>query len=473
MTATRSTKAEAQGAAGRAPFLVEQLAEFAIGEAAFPAAVIREGKRLILDQLGCQIAFSELPWSKAYLDMTRALGAGTGATVVYHGDSLSLDQAAFVNSAFGHGGEYDDTQLGSHTHSSAVVVPPVFAVAESRHLSGARALEAIVVGIEVMVRIGAAAAPHLDERGHHAPPVVGPFGAAAGSSRVLDLDVAQCANAMANSGSHASGTREYTRSGGTVKRVHCAIPAMSGLRSAMMAAFGITGPLSIIEGDRGILNLFAGGEFDLSRITDGLGRDYLITETAYKPVTSPWPSHAPLEAFGWLIDEHGLTPEEIEAIEVGTSRQAMNNIRTIKAPRDIMDAHYSLAYGLAVRLYRGGNMLHHYREEDLNDPRFLDLARRVEIKIDPISDEERVRLKNRSAIVTVVTRDGRRLDKRVQFSRGHPRNPMSDEELIAKFLDGVTPLLGKARSRELADRIWNIEALEDVGTLIAMTRKTA
>jgi 2-methylcitrate dehydratase PrpD len=251
------------------------------------------------------------------------------------------------------------------------------------------------------------------------------------------------------------------------------MPAMSGLRSAMMAAHGITGPLSIIEGDRGILNLFAGGEFELSRITDGLGSDYMIVETAYKPVTSPWPSHAPLEAFGALIDEHKLAPEDIASLLVGTSKQAWNNIRTIKAPRDIMDAHYSLAFGLAVRLYRGGNMLHHYREEDLADPRFLDFAQRVQITVDPIADEERIRLNNRAAIVTVKTRDGRTLTKRVQFSRGHPRNPMSDDELGAKFLGSVAPVLGEKRAKKLLDRIWNIEALDDVGKLMAMTCKAA
>ena len=80
--------------------------------------------------------FAVLPWSVAYLDAVKSLGTGTGATVVYHGDKLSLDQAAFVNSAFGHGGEFDDSQLGSNTHSGAVIVPTVMALAERQKLSG-------------------------------------------------------------------------------------------------------------------------------------------------------------------------------------------------------------------------------------------------------------------------------------------------------------------------------------------------
>ncbi len=450
----------------------EQLADFAIRQQDFPAPALNEGKRIILDQFACQIMFAVLPWSVAYLDAVKSLGTGTGATVVYHGDKLSLDQAAFVNSAFGHGGEFDDSQLGSNTHSGAVIVPTVMALAERQKLSGKDALNAVLIGVEVMVRVGAAAAPHLDEHGFHAPPVVGPFGAAAASCRLLGLTPMQCVHAFGIAGSHSSGTREYTRSGGTMKRIHCAIPAMSGLRSAMMAAHGITGPRTIIDGDRGILQCFA-GEFDLDRVTNGLGRDYLFVESAYKPITSPWPAHAPLEAFGWLIDQHHLTPEQVAAIEVGTSQQAMNNVRTIKAPRDIMDAQYSLVYGLAVRLFRGGNKFRDYREEDLTDPRFAELSRKVTIHVDPVCEEERLRLNNRAAIVTVVTTDGRRLEKRVQYSKGHPKNPFSNDELNAKFMDAVVPLLGRSRADQIAERVWHIEGMDDAAELVRLSVKPA
>ena len=297
-------------------------------------------------------------------------------------------------------------------------------------------------------------------------------GAAAASCRMMGLDVQHCVDAMGIAGSHAGGTREYTRSGGTMKRIHCAIPAMSGLRSAMMAAHGITGPRTIIEGDRGILQCYA-GEFDAARVTQGLGRDYLMVETAYKPITSPWPAHAPIEAFGWLIDQHHLVPDEIAAIEIGTSRQAMNNVHSIKAARDVMEAQYSLVHGLAVRMFRGGNRLSDYREEDLQDPRFHALSRKVEIKVDPICEEERLRLRNRAAVVTVVTTDGRRLEKRVQYSKGHPKNPLSNDELTAKFMDSVAPQLGSDRAKQIADTVWNIERASDASSLVKLCVKTA
>jgi 2-methylcitrate dehydratase PrpD len=450
------------------PTLAEQLAGFAIGQREFPDIAVREAKRIVLDQLACQVMFAVSPWSIAYLDAIRSLGTGRGATVVYHGTQLSIDQAAFINSAFGHGGEFDDTQLGSNTHSGATVVPTVLALAESHGLSGRQALEAVIVGVEVMVRIGAGAAPHLDEHGFHAPPVVGPFGAAAASCRGLGTDERVCVNAMGIAGSHAGGTREYTRSGGTMKRIHCAIPAMSGLRSAVMACHGITGPWTIIDGDRGILHCFA-GEPDPAKVVAGLGTEFLMVETAYKPITSPWPAHAPLESFGFLVDHHRLAVDAIEKIEVGTSSQAMKNIQTIKTPRDIMEAQYSLVHGLAVRLFRGGNRFQDYREEDLHDPRFAALARKVAIAVDPICDAERLRLNNRSAVVTVTTTDGRRLEKRVQFSKGHPRNPLTDDELTTKLIEGAEPFLGQLRALRIAEAVWDLEHLEQASTLIELT----
>jgi len=97
------------------------------------------------------------------------------------------------------------------------------------------------------------------------------------------------------------------------------------------------------------------------------------------------------------------------------------------------------------------------------------LSRKITIKLDPVCDEERLRLNNRSAVVTVVTTDGRRLERRVQFSKGHPRNPITDEELTAKFYDAASPLLGLARAKEIADAVWKIEEVPHASTLIKLT----
>jgi 2-methylcitrate dehydratase PrpD len=449
-------------------FVADRLADFAIHHKAFPPEVRNEAKRLVLDQLACQIASASFPWSAAYLRAIRSLGEGDGATVVYFGDTLPLDQAVFVNSTLGHGSEYDDTQLVSSNHSGAVVVPPVLAIAENKGLSGAAVVDALIVGLEIAIRAGTATVPHMFNRGHHIPVAAGPFGSAAASSRIMGHDTETCVNALAIAGSHAGGHLEYTHTGGSVKRCHCAIAATGGLRSSVMAANGITGPRSVFEGERGFLKTFA-GEYDLSVLTDGLGEKYHLLDTSYKTIASPYSAHGCLQAFDLCVREANLKAEDIESIEISTSSFTIKNVGSIIEPKGVLEAHFSLAFGCAVRLFRGGNGVYDYRHEDLADPRFLDIARRVVLKADPVAEEERVRLNARPATVRVSTRDGRLIEQRVVYSKGHPKNPLSHDELTAKFNNAVVPRLGEARAAEIAERVWKLESADNIGELIRLT----
>lgn len=450
--------------------LAAKIASFAISDAGFPEKVRREAKRILLDQIACQLAAAPLPWSLGYLAAEQALGGEPDATVVYHGARLRLDQVAMVNGAFGQGAEFDDTHLRSSTHSGAVIVPTVLAVAESRGLSGRAVVDAIVVGIETIIRLSTSVAPQLHDRGHHVPPATGPFGAAAAASRLLGFDHTITSNAIAIAGSHSTGLLEFTQAGGSIKRGHCGIAAMGGVRSALLAQNNITGPTEVLEGARGFFKCFA-GSYDADIAFNGWGEEFLFLEMGYKPMTSAFPAHAPLEAIGALKDEVGLTPEMIEKITIGTSVHSRDHVGIIRDPRDITDAHYSVAYSAAVRFYRGGNGFFDYRQEDLSDPRYKALQDKVEVVIDSIAEEEKRRLNSRGAIVTILTTDGRRLEKRIQYSKGHPMNPLTDEELEKKFHDTVSPRLGEKRASELHDRVANVERIDNAGELVWLTVK--
>ena len=448
--------------------LAARIARFAIASGDFPASVRREAKRILLDQIACQLAAAPLPWSMGYLAAEQHLGGTPAATVIYHGTRLRLDQVAMVNGAFGQGAEFDDTHLRSSTHSGAVIVPTVLAIAEMKGLGGRAVLDAIVVGIETIIRLSTSVAPQLHERGHHVPASVGPFGAAAAASRLLGLDREVAGNAIAIAASHSTGLLEFTQSGGSIKRGHCGIAAMAGVRSALLARHGITGPTAALEGARGFFRCFA-GSYDVAIANEGWGSEFIFLEMGYKPMTSAFPAHAPLEAIGDLIDEHGLKPDMVERIVIGTSTHSRHHVGVIRNPRDITDAHYSVAFGAAVRFYRGGNGFFDYREEDLGDPRFLALQDKVEVVHDEIAEDEKRRFNSRGAVVTITTTDGRRLEKRIRYSKGHPMNPLSDGDLEKKFRETVTPRLGSERAERLIEVIADVESLENAGALIALT----
>ena len=148
-----------------------RLAAFAVETRSFPPEAIEQATRMMVDGIACQVAFASLPWSRAYRDAIASLGSGDGATVVYYGDRLSIDAAAFLNSAFMHANEFDDTHLGSGTHPGSIVLTPSLALAEQRRRSGRQVLEAMIVGTEVTVD---ASAPHLHDNAFPAPTACGP-----------------------------------------------------------------------------------------------------------------------------------------------------------------------------------------------------------------------------------------------------------------------------------------------------------
>src|SRR5215207_7750140 len=88
-----------------------------------PEDVREHARRFILDNIGCQIAGATLPWSRSYYDVLRGTRSGAGATIAYFGDKLAPDEVSFINSAFNHANETDDTHLKSPTHPGNIAMP--------------------------------------------------------------------------------------------------------------------------------------------------------------------------------------------------------------------------------------------------------------------------------------------------------------------------------------------------------------
>ena len=167
--------------------LGEWVAATGLGD--LPEDVVHDIKRLILDQLGCQVGCARLPWSRAVLGAFRGLSGSGPATVVVFGDRLPAGEAAFVNSVFAHGNEIDDAHIEFRTHPGSVVIPAALAASQAAEgVTGDRLLVSIAVGCEVMLRVADAAGSALkDVRFHNTSSSVGPFGAAAAVARVLGL----------------------------------------------------------------------------------------------------------------------------------------------------------------------------------------------------------------------------------------------------------------------------------------------
>ena len=197
-------------------------------------------------------------------------------TAIGHARTLSAAGAALVNGTAAHGEDFDDTFEGGPVHAGAVVVPAVLAACERHDPDGAAALRGIAVGVEALCRLSLVAPKAVHKAGFHPTAVFGAMGAAAGVAAALGLDRRQTVDALGIAGSMASGIIEYLAEGAWTKRMHAGWAAQSGLRAALMARAGFSGPRTVFEGTHGLFHGFAhttDGNYDalLGDFGDALG----------------------------------------------------------------------------------------------------------------------------------------------------------------------------------------------------------
>jgi len=450
----------------------KQLAEWVseLDLKSLPTPVIESMKLFLLDNIGCIIGGATVPWSATYYNVIRQTRSGHHSTVAFFGDKLSPDDAAFLNSTFNHANETDDTHLKSPTHPGGIATPASLALGEYAACTGEDLLLAMIAAYEVQIRIAWACSPYLIYRGHHPPVGVGPFGGAAAGAVLMNFDKEMTTNALGIAGSHSAGLIEYTKTGGSVKRIHSAIAAQAGVRAALFAQAGITGPHSILEGEKGFCKVFAGEEANIGRLTEGLGTKYHLLDNGLKPHSCCHLIHGHLDALDVVRSKADISPDNVKSITVATnSPQILSHIGSIMEPTDILGAQFSLPFSMAMRLHhggtgvKGGNGFWDYLSVNLKDPKLLKTAHTVKCVV---ADTNKWSDVDKGAGIAVELTDGRVIQEVVPFSKGLPENPLTPAEVREKFFSLVDKPLPKGRPQQIVDAVERITDLPDIKTLM-------
>ena len=439
-----------------------ELAEFITraNVATLPAHVVQRIKLHILDTLGCAIAFAELPWSQQVYRYVAGQGSSEDATIAFYGTKASPALAAFANASLAHGFELDDTDLQTASHPGVVVVPAALAVGERRHSTGAEFLAAVIAGYETMIRVGLGSVG-MTLRGFHSTAALGPFGAAAAVASLEGLDVATTAHALGISASLASGIAEYTISGGSVKRLHAGFPSQSGVEAAGLAAAGVTAPRAALEGTRGMLKAFTDTP-DPEAVTRGLGDEFRLLGTGFKPYSCCAAQHSVLDAVGDLHLAHGFSPEDVVEIHVRQNPREFDSVGTIRRPADVISSQFSAAFGIALRLTNGSNLPQDYLEADRTDQRLLSIVDKV---VYERSETDGAIEGDSPCEVRLTLTDGRVFDVYVPFARGTAQSPLDAQAITDKFRGLVTGIIGEEGANRIIDLVARLEELEDVTEL--------
>ncbi|MDH3195572.1 MAG: MmgE/PrpD family protein [Hyphomicrobiales bacterium] len=432
---------------------IEQLSIEAIPGAAKSASV-----NTVIDTAGLIIAALETDYGRA----VRAAFPEAGPCTIFGlAEGRSFSAAAVINGTCGHGEDYDNTFEGCPVHSGVVIVPALAAAGEGLGLSNADVGKGIVVGMEIMCRLGLVAKKAVHAAGFHPTAILGTMAAAAGVAAATGQNRTQIKDTLGVAGSMAAGIIEYLADGSWTKRMHAGWAAQSGLNAAMMGAAGFVGPRTVFEGTHGLFSAFAPSlEPDFGPLTDGLGDRWEAANAAFKPYACGTMTQPYIDCAVRLAGR-GIAAGDIAAIECevgeGTVHRLWEPLALKHRPPTPYAAKFSTPYCVAVGLLRGGAGLAEFTEEAVSDPAVLDLASRVTYQIDPDNEYP----DNYTGHVRLKMRDGSVVEERQAQMRGGMREPMSEDELVAKCRANLAfaGLSGKAaeRVRGFADDIFASE----------------
>lgn len=431
-----------------------------------PDDVVEHAKLHLLDAIGCGFAASAQGVATEGRTAMAELGGEPQASVIGLDGALPAPNAAFANAMICHGLDYDDTHSDSVSHVSAVVCPTALATAEAQGCSGADLLTAIVAGNEVVTRVGAAASGLFHERGFHPTSICGIFGGTAAAARLIGAGAAETASALGIAGSFAGGLFAYLDDATATKPFHPAWASHGSILAARLAVLGGEGPPGVLEGRFGLYHAFlaaAKGETPIAEQLADLGSRWETRRIAYKPYPACHFIHGSLGATAGLSP---LDPDEIEDVVVSVPEAGVSlvlePVQTKVAPRTVYEAKFSLQYSTAAMLVTGSAGLTAYSDEAIADPRVLDLARRVRYE----TKEYPTYPAAFPGGVRITMRDGRVLEAELPHQRGGPENPLSPDDVRAKFRENAGAALAPAAVDALEQSILSLERLDDVAGLL-------
>ncbi len=421
-----------------------------------PADVVHKLKLFIIDTLGVIGGAANAP---GIHELNRRLSKWelTGsATGLHEKNRYSPPTAALANGAAAHALDFDDQHDPARVHTNCVVLPTLLATAEDiGNVSGKDFLLAYAIGAELHARLGLACHNSLG-KGWHPTMVFGTLAASIAAGRLLGLGPEGLRNALGMAFHQASGSAQSMRDGVLSKRLGAGFAARASVLGAFLAADGLTGTRRPLEGNAGLFALYERGEVKVEHLTNDLGHHWRIREYSFKPYPCCRCNHTAI-SLGIALRAQGVRPGDIKAVEIG-----MGNVNwlTVGEPYDakrdsVVHAQFNAAYSVARALTDARVDLHSYQNPAITDPAVVALAAKIITVDDPAIDPTAIE----PARVKVTLRDGRIIEVKSDTVKGSPQEPMSEEEVLAKFRGCLDFGLGasQVQSDALAGTIYDLD----------------
>ncbi len=449
----------------------EQLAEFTAGvryEDLSPDAVYQV-KRFLWDSFGCAYGGLDTRDATIMREYLRDLGGPAESSVIGTGERGPALHTSLVNALLIRALDYNDIYWNQDPSHPSDIIPAALSMAEAHGGNGRDVILGIALAYEFEMRFCQAALPGIRERKwHHASLTA--FVSPLVAGKMLGLNAEQLVHAMGISASHSMTLGCVTAGKLTMmKNTVDPLATQSGVQAALLAAKGYHGPAHVVDGKEGLTQCL-GPDWDLDRLTENLGKDWQILKCGMKAFPTEALTHAPISGVLDLVLEHNLTPENIEQIDIDTLSRAADILSDPSKynPTTRETADHSLPYCVAAAVVFRHVTPAVFDERHLFDPRLRAVLPKIKVRAEPEFEKQFPRIQ--PCKVTISTTDRRKVSKRLDWPKGDPRSPMTDEELDVKVRSLTEGKLSPKAHARLRETIFNLEKVSRAADLMLASK---
>jgi len=438
-----------------------------------PEPARKEAKRFLLDSIGCALAALDHEDMQQAHAFVQSLGGHPHATVIGHGTKTNLGNAALMNSLLIRAMDYNDIYWKQDPSHPSDIIPAALSPAEYRQASGKDLLVGLMICYELEMRLCLAADPGVREVGwHHAS--LTQFVSPLVAGRMLGLREDQMVAACGISGS------SHFTLGGVVaghltnmKNTADPMATEAGVRAAMLASTGYSGPVELFEGKEGVFEVISNVSWDPDKMLAGLGEEFLITDCGYKAFPTEALTHQPITAVLELMKDNAVDPNDVAEILVETTTRGADILSDPSKyePRTKETADHSLPYCVAVAVIKGNVLPSDFEDEALEDPSVWAMLPKIRVVANPEIDALFPKVKR--AIVTIKTSDGRSYRVQEDHAKGRAERPLSDDELIDKFRANASHAMSDAALDRIVDATMELERAGNVAEYVNLLVREA
>jgi 2-methylcitrate dehydratase PrpD len=440
------------------------------------AELIENAKLRILDNIGVMLATCTHDTVKAARRANQISDQGSGAYALVGNDPFSSAGAAFVNGVMASVLEFDDTHVKTNIHPTPPIISSVLAACQNGNADGKTVIEAVIVGSELICRLGLVSPIRLLEVGYHPTALYGVFGSVYAIAKLQQLDADTIAKAIGTAASLSAGSAASFSDGTSTKTLHVGFSASAALRAVALADAGISGPDAVYEGKFGFYPSHVQGrdDFNYAALTGDLGTHWEALTIAPKFYPCAYTLMPFIEATIALRNQHSIKPDDVAEIRCDIMARSFPTVcepvDVKRRPRSPWHGRISLQHTVAEALVLGRMDKNAYSPASLTDPVINALADKVVHSVDPIADADTSRSR---AVMAIKLKDGREVAHTIEDMPGTSRNPVAAPAYVAKFRANVAGVIPDALAEELIQKILNLENISDINPLLARIRSAA